>query len=69
MAQTGAPTLIRGLTLVSPDFDNSGSVDFDDFLAFGAAFGKRNPAFDLTGDGNVDFHDFLSFVQAFKESE
>ena len=59
MALTGAPALIRGLTLATPDFDNSGSVDFDDFLAFGVAFGKREPA----------FHDFLNFVQAFQASE
>ena len=69
MALTGAPALIRGLTLATPDFDNNGSVDFDDFLAFGSAFGKRDPAFDLTGDGKVDFHDFLNFVQAFKAAE
>lgn len=69
MGLSGAPTLIRGLTAVSADFDNSGRVDFRDFTAFAAAFGTRNPAFDLTGDGQVDFRDFLLFVQAFQDSQ
>lgn len=66
MALSGSSTVIRGLTPVSPDFDNSGEVDFNDFTAFAAAFGKRDPNFDLSGDGNVDFRDFLVFVQNFK---
>ena len=66
MALSGSSTVIRGLTPVSPDFDKSGKVDFDDFVAFAAAFGKRDPNFDLSGDGNVDFRDFLVFVQNFE---
>ncbi|MFT5368619.1 MAG: hypothetical protein ACI8V2_003585 [Candidatus Latescibacterota bacterium] len=66
LALSGAATFIRGLTLVSPDFDKSGKTDFDDFLLFAAAFGKRDPNFDLSGDGNVDFRDFLVFVQDYE---
>ena len=64
MALSGSPTMIRGLTPVSSDFDKSGKTDFDDFIIFAAAFGKRDPNFDLTGDGNVDFRDFLIFVKS-----
>ena len=60
--------LMKGITLATPDFDNSGNIDFDDFLAFADAFGKRSPAFDLTGDGKVDFRDFLTFARAFTAS-
>jgi hypothetical protein len=55
----------------SADFDNSGSVDFADFLAFAANFGKRttdgdfDPSFDLDSDGEVGFTDFLAFVNQF----
>lgn len=66
MAVSGPPTFIRGLTPVSPDFDKSGKIDFDDFVIFAEAFGKRDPNFDLSGDGNVDFRDFLVFVKNYE---
>ncbi len=66
MATSGSATFIRGLTPVSPDFDKSGTIDFDDFLIFAAAYGKRDPNHDLSGDGNVDFRDFLLFVQSYQ---
>ena len=52
------------------DFDNDGSVGFEDFLMFVSAFGKpdADPVFDLTGDGSVNFEDFLEFVQHFGET-
>jgi hypothetical protein len=63
---SGSPTFIRGLTLVSPDFDKNGKIDFDDFVIFAAAFGQRDPNFDLSGDGKVDFADFLVFVRSYE---
>ena len=47
------------------DFDNSGSVGFEDFLLFTAAFGKPDTRFDLDTSGIVDFGDFLIFVSQF----
>lgn len=46
-------------------------VDFGDFRAFAAAFGKTatdgdfDAKFDLDGNGAVDFPDFLIFASAF----
>ena len=64
MATSGPPEFIRGLTTVSPDFNDDGAVNFQDFLAFAAAFGKNDPRFDLSGNGTVDFEDFLTFVES-----
>lgn len=51
------------------DFDESGSVDFADFLTLSAAFGDVvDPAGtdpDLDGSGTVDFADFLQLSAAF----
>ena len=47
------------------DFDNSGAIDFADFLLFARAFGSTNPTFDLDDSGSVDFPDFLIFVAHF----
>jgi sugar lactone lactonase YvrE len=49
----------------TPDFNEDGKVDFNDFLPFAAAFGAMDPTFDLDGDGFVGFSDFLTFVAAF----
>ncbi len=56
---------------VNADFDGSGTVDFQDFLAFVGVFGKRpsdegwDARMDLNGDNEVNFDDFLRFVAAF----
>ncbi|MBK34763.1 MAG: hypothetical protein CME26_04425 [Gemmatimonadetes bacterium] len=47
------------------DFNDSGKVDFADFLLFAGAFGTTDPAFDLDGSGSVDFTDLLAFSAAF----
>ena len=53
------------------DFDNSGAVDFGDFISFAIAFGTRagdvafEPVFDLDEDGQVGFGDFLAFASTF----
>lgn len=61
-------------TIATADFDGSGRVDFADFLAFAAGFGKStgqegfDARLDLNGNGTVDFPDFLLFAQAFGKS-
>ncbi len=64
--------LIQPLSAVpSPDFDESGAVDFTDFLLFVSAFGARegqeryDAKYDLNGDGAIGFGDFLLFVRDF----
>ncbi len=47
------------------DFDDSGRVDFSDFLLFAGAFGSTDPRFDLDDDGNVAFSDFVRFALLF----
>jgi len=54
--------------VVDADFDGSGKVDFQDFLAFAGAFGSTETAFDLTSDGKVDFNDFLVFASFFGQN-
>ena len=55
----------------NPDFDNSGVVDFPDFLLFVARFGARQgdekyeDRFDLDGDGEIGFGDFVNFAANF----
>ena len=61
---------IGGFPSRSPDFDGSGTIDFDDFLAFAGAFGTSpaapdEAAFDLDADGSVGFTDFLIFSENF----
>ena len=43
------------------DFNNSGKVDFADFIAFSQGYGTTQTQFDLNGDGAVTFRD-LSFL-------
>ena len=55
----------------SPDFDESGVVNFTDFLLFVSAFGARegqeryDAKYDLNGDGEIGFGDFLLFAGDF----
>ena len=64
--------LVQPLSAVpSPDFDESGAVDFTDFLLFVSAFGARegqeryDTKYDLNGDGAIGFGDFLLFARDF----
>jgi photosystem II stability/assembly factor-like uncharacterized protein len=56
---------------VDADFDESGSVDFSDFLTFVTGFGKTSTeeGFDVQADldsnGSIDFSDFLLFAAVF----
>ena len=49
------------------DVDQSGVVDFADFLAFASVFGSTDLRFDLDLSGSVDFPDFLAFAQSFNQ--
>ncbi len=51
------------------DFNADGEVGFSDFLLFAAAFGSRNPAYDLDTDRTVGFSDFLVFAAAFPSND
>ncbi len=48
------------------DFDKSGFVDVDDYIAFIHAFEQGDPTADLNGSGQVDLEDFSAFVQEFE---
>ena len=47
------------------DIDQSGLVDFADFLEFARAFGSQDETFDLDADGEVGFSDFIAFAERF----
>lgn len=47
------------------DCDESGEVDFFDFLCFQAAFAAGAPSADCDGDGSFTFFDFLCFQAEF----
>ncbi|OGG55371.1 MAG: hypothetical protein A3F84_06175 [Candidatus Handelsmanbacteria bacterium RIFCSPLOWO2_12_FULL_64_10] len=66
----GSPsTVALGMSAPSPDFTNSGVVDFDDFFMLAGAFGLiptgPNARFDLNLDGKIGSADFLLFAQNF----
>jgi hypothetical protein len=53
-------------TVCRPDCDESGALDFFDFLCFQDAFADpTNPYGDFDGNGARDFFDFLAFQDAF----
>ena len=50
-----------------PDCDESGELDFFDFLCFQDAFAAGEPYADCDGSGSHDFFDFLCFQDEFAE--
>ena len=70
------PVVLRFSKHAGPrtDFDDDGTVGFNDFLLltshFGYAVGHANydARYDLNGDGRISFADFLIFVQDFGQS-
>ena len=65
------PTSAGAVSACTGDFDNSGRIDFTDFLAFAAVFGKQHgdadydATMDLDASGAIDFSDFLGFAAVF----
>ena len=63
--------VLFGKPVLPADFDDSGTIDFADFLTFIEQFGlSRGDAgydarYDLDGNGEIDFADFLIFVNDF----
>jgi hypothetical protein len=58
---------LKFLTTSKCDIDNSGEIDFGDFLAFFNAYDGERPEGDLNGDGVVDFGDFLYFFNLYDQ--
>ena len=58
--------------LLDGDANQDGAVDFTDFLALSANFGKKADAVwadgDFDGNGNVEFADFLVLSENFSVS-
>ena len=50
------------------DFNNSGKVDFADFIAFSQGYGTNQTQFDLNGDSAVNFRDFVIFAQFYGQT-
>ncbi len=67
-----APSVCQ--TTATVDLDDSGKVDFNDFVVFAKAFGKQtgqegyDASCDLDGSGKVDFPDFVVFARLFTET-
>ncbi|MDP6040390.1 MAG: S8 family serine peptidase, partial [Candidatus Latescibacteria bacterium] len=51
--------------LLRADTDQSGLIDFPDFLAFVRVFETSDPTFDFNSDGVVNFPDFITFASIF----
>ena len=51
--------------LLRADTDQSGFIDFPDFLAFVHVFETSDPTFDFNSDGTVNFPDFITFASIF----
>ncbi|MBL8963238.1 MAG: PQQ-dependent sugar dehydrogenase [Phycisphaeraceae bacterium] len=49
------------------DFDGSGFIDLDDYVAFVLAFEDGDESTDVDGSGFVDLDDFVAFVLAFED--
>ena len=55
-------------TAADCDFNNSGKVDFADFIAFSQGYGTNQTQFDINGDGTVNFRDFIIFAQFYGQT-
>ncbi len=71
---TIAVAQLDGTSPRASDFDNSGRVDFEDFVRFANQFGRIylsngfDPSYDLDGDRRVAFPDFVIFARNFGSS-
>ena len=56
------PACVHAAPIASDcDFNNSGKVDFADFIAFSQGYGTTQTQFDLNGDGAVDLSGLCHF--------
>ena len=63
------PACVHAAPIASDcDFNNSGKVDFADFIAFSQGYGTNQTQFDLNGDGAVNFQDFVIFAQFYGQT-
>ena len=72
-AQEAQIKIIPEYIQIAGDFDDSGHIDFTDFLLFAREFGKNaqssnwQPVFDLNQDLTIDSADFSIFVRNFRK--
>ncbi|MBM4108313.1 MAG: hypothetical protein FJ255_05800 [Phycisphaerae bacterium] len=64
LATTGVGAFMIELGCLA-DWNNDGTVDFNDFLEYLNDFNAQNPRADINGDGVVDFNDLLEFLNLF----
>jgi len=63
---TNVDNIVLGPPDCPSDFDESGFVDLDDFIAFVQAFEEGTDNADFDESGFVDLDDFIAFVLAFE---
>ncbi|MCC6425950.1 MAG: PQQ-dependent sugar dehydrogenase [Phycisphaerales bacterium] len=66
LGPSGSTGSIHVVTQCFADFDTSGFVDLDDYIAFVHAFELGGDDADFDGSGFVDLDDFIAFVHAFE---
>ena len=62
---SGDAWIARYTDVCYADCDDSGALDFFDFLCFQNLFGAADPRADCDGSGALDFFDFLCFQNEF----
>lgn len=65
MAQTWHEFLLDRISDCAGDFDGSGTINSQDFVAFLNAFVANDRHSDFNGDGSHDSQDFVAFLNAF----
>ena len=53
------------LTPLSPDLDDSGTIDVNDLVLLLSVFGLQDPVADLNGDGTVNILDLIELLLVF----
>jgi len=62
---------VSGVALIKGDFDGDGDIEFDDFVAFAAAYSSvlGDANYDVIGDfdsdGDIEFDDFVAFAAVY----
>jgi hypothetical protein len=58
-------TCVPGTGACRADFDNSGAVDVQDYLAYLRAYAVADPRADIDSSGRVTVQDFLAYLQLY----